>query len=373
MTHVCHLFDGTAGWEQRVAASQLLDRLPRDRLQNTLASLDPVPAGWLRERGLPVRILPRVPGLTVLSAPTVRRLVVDDNVDVIHAWGLPAALATRAAGRAATVLELFDPRLSESDFKLIRTLSRSQRFAIVCSSQILRRRLIERGVDPAACILLRPGVDFAVINKARRGSLRAQLGLSPAHFVVLTPPARSQSDGIVETVLGVRFVHYLSPDVRVIVPVQTVGARRLNEFADVPPEHSIVIHPQAGTPFEELVAIADALVVAVPGDTSTTAIAWAMAAGTAVIGSAVHAVAELIANKLNGLLFKIEKGETVAIPVARLLLNRDAQRKVKETARGQAYEVFGLRRFAEQHGLLYDNLLAGRPAGEGITDPAEVT
>jgi glycosyltransferase involved in cell wall biosynthesis len=125
-------------------------------------------------------------------------------------------------------------------------------------------------------------------------------------------------------------------------------------------------------PFEELVAIADALVVAAPGDTSTTAISWAMAAGTAVIGSAVHAVAELIANKLNGLLFKIEKGETVAMPVARLLQNRDGQRKVKETARGQAYEVFGLRRFAEQHDRLYENLLTGRAPGEGITDPALV-
>ena len=93
----------------------------------------------------------------------------------------------------------------------------------------------------------------------------------------------------------------------------------------------------------------------------------------AVIGSAVHAVAELIANKLNGLLFKIEKGETMAIPVARLLQNRDAQRKVKVTARGQAYEVFGLRRFAEQHDRLYGNLLAGKPPGEGILDPAEVT
>ena len=46
--------------------------------------------------------------------------------------------------------------------------------------------------------------------------------------------------------------------------------------------------------------------------------------------------------------------------------------KLKETARGQAYEVFSLRRFVEQTGRLYENAMSGAAADAEITDPAMV-
>jgi glycosyltransferase involved in cell wall biosynthesis len=98
-----------------------------------------------------------------------------------------------------------------------------------------------------------------------------------------------------------------------------------------------------------------------------------MAAGVAVIGTAVHAVAELIANKLNGLLFKQTPGRSMVASLFRLLTDRVSQDKVRETARGQAYEVFGLRRCVEQHMRLYDNVLNGSPPGDGIVDSAMET
>ena len=125
---------------------------------------------------------------------------------------------------------------------------------------------------------------------------------------------------------------------------------------------------QEPVPFEELVSVCDALVVAPRGDISTTSISWAMAAETAVIGSAVQAVTELIASKVNGLLFKQVQGKSMATSIARLLEDRESQAKAKEVARGQAYELFSVRRCIEQHARLYENVLSAAAPGEGIVD-----
>jgi len=52
------------------------------------------------------------------------------------------------------------------------------------------------------------------------------------------------------------------------------------------------------------------------------------------------------------------------------LQDRASLDKAREVARGQAYEVFGVRRFIEQHMRVYDNLMSDRAPGEGITDSA---
>ena len=99
--------------------------------------------------------------------------------------------------------------------------------------------------------------------------------------------------------------------------------------------------------------------------------AWAMAADTLVIGTATYAVAELIANRVNGLLFKQTPGRRMVPDIAPLLRgDRSSHVKLKEAARGQAYEVFGLRRCVEQTMQLYENLLAGENAEHNINDPA---
>ena len=97
-----------------------------------------------------------------------------------------------------------------------------------------------------------------------------------------------------------------------------------------------------------------------------------MAAGVAVIGAAGYAVAELIAHKVNGLLFKAEAGKSMAAPIVRWLRDHDSLEKVREAARGQAYEVFSIRRYVDQHIKLYENVCAGVAAGEGISDSAAV-
>ena len=369
MTNICHLFDATTGWEQRIAVSQSLDRMPADQHSQVLATIDPTAMRVLACLDPPIRSFPRLAGLNALAAPLVARFARRHRVDLIHAWG-PHAAAVAAASGFPLVLELFDPLLARRHAKLIRALTRSRALAIICSCEFVRRRLIENGVPPDLCVVVRPGVDFAVINSARRGSLREKLGVAADEFLTIVPEPATRSGGQIEAFWATTLLNHAGERVRMIVPGSTPETERIARLATATPPRPALVDPHAERPFEELVSVADALIVAARGDASTTAIAWAMAADTAVIGAATHSVAELVANKSNGLLYKPNRKRRDATAIARLLWDRSSQEEAREVARGQAYEVFGLRRSIEQRMRIYANVLSGLTPGDGIVDSA---
>jgi len=384
MTRICHVFDGCTGWEQRVAVSQLLDRLPADQFSQEVITLDPAARNVLASLPRPASVLHGALPWNFLTAPVLRRFGERNDVEVFHAWGPRAASAACAASadhgprgrstgaRRVTVLSLFDPRLGTRHIKLLRALAGRSAFAIACASGIVRRRLIEGGFPAESTVMIRPGVDFARINEFRRGGLREELGLSRADFAVIIPEPVSPEVGAFDAALAVVLVNHIYGGFRVMLPGRSPERDRVERVVVGLPSPNPLAGSAFAGPFERMLCAADALVIAPRGDHSTTAIAWAMAAGVPVIGTAVHSVAELIANKVNGLLFKQVPGKGMAVSIAELLQDRASQTKAKEAARGQAYEVFGLRRYVEDHVRLYDNVREGRAAADGITDPALV-
>lgn len=373
MTHVGHLFDGSTGWEQRIGASQLVDRLPGDRFAGSLATIHPAARRALGRLNQPIEALPGFGRIGVLSAPALTSFVGRRRIDLVHAWGVQAGAVARLLPRTPLVVQLFDPLVAAQEVKRLRALARPERFAVVCSSQTVRRRLIEGGLAPDLAVVIRPGVDFSLINRFRRGALRERLGLNREHFVVIVPEPAARSGGQWEACFAVTLHHHLSGGVRIIVPGVSREQRRIARFTNSLPLSRSLLMPGDRYPFEQLLAVSDALLVTPRGDISTTSIAWAMAAGVAVIGTAGYAIAELIANKVNGLLLKQVPGRSMTASILKVLMDRASQEKAKEAARGQAYEVFGLRRYVEQTTRLYENVLNGTAPGEGIADSAMET
>jgi len=379
MTRVCHLLDPSAGWEQRLGIGQLLDRLPRDKVQSTVGRIGRGTVCLSNQSNTPTHAA-RLQGwgdlgASVLAAPRLARFLNRRRMDIIHAWGASSAVAAcvaagSGAAKSAVVVELFDPVAATRHIKLLRTLAGSGRMAIVCSSAIVRRRLIEGGVESAMTTVIRPGVAFSVINAYRRGNLRERLGLQRDDFVFLVPGEDTAGGETCEAFRAAALVNHLSGRLRMIVPGRAPRQRRVAKLAAAMDHRSLLVTPAGDIPFEALVAVSDALVIASRGDVSTTAIAWGMGGGLLIIGAAVHAVAELCAHNVNGLLFKQTRGKSMVVAIAKLLRDRGSADKVREVARGQAYEVFSVRRYIEQHLRLYENLLAGRTPGDGIIDSA---
>ena len=368
MNRVGHLFDGSADWQQRVTVSHILDRLPRDRYGSFVATIAGDATQELLGLGAPVEVLPAPCGLSLLAAPSISRFAARKRIHLMHAWGVPAATAAGALHGIPLIVHLFDPLTAHRHAKYLRTLTRPSGFAIACSCETVRRRLVEGGVPMEVTVVIRPGVDFALINRIQRSNLREQLGVTArARLIIFSEPV-SRAGGQFEAVLAAAVGSQLTGDTRVVLPGQTRERRRIERFVDALLAKDTTIVPAGRIPYEHLVAVADVLLITPRGDTSTTSIAWAMAAGTAVVGTAVYSVAELIAHRVNGLLYKQVRGQSMAASINGLLKDSAAQEKTVEVARGQAYDVFGLRRFIDQIARLYDNVLGGQPPQEGIVD-----
>ncbi len=358
------------GWEQRVGVSTLLDRMSNG--PQMIAALGEPPQAEIKALGRPIRRLHSPFAVQALAGPSLTRWVKAAGIELIHAWGMDAAATACSATDCPVVLELFDPLLATRHAKLLRTLAQSPRFAVVCSCEIVRRRLIEHGVPAEQCVVIRPGVDFALLTRVRRGGLRQEFGVRAGEVLCLLPEPVTRESGGFEAFWATVLLHDLGAKVRILVAGFSKEQERIARFMRTLPDPPPLLATGDRYPFEQLLAVSDVLLLAPRGDVPTTAIAWAMAANVSVIGSAVPAIAELIAHKVNGLLFKPPADHTPAIPIVKLLRDRESQRRTQETARGQAYEVFGLRRNVEQHARVYENLLNGESPSGGIADSAQV-
>lgn len=393
MDHCLHVVDESFGWEQRVALSQLLDRLPSDRFGQSACCIGDASVELTKLSPACRSFVPGFGSNTWFSAPFLARRCQQSRVSVLHAWGIQAALTARSAGAALPlIVHLFDPAVAKKNIGRLRAAARSGGFAIDCSTQLLRRRLIEGGLAPELCVVIRPAVDFGAINRWKRSGLREQLGVSrDQKLISLIEPAldpRDQRDAF----LAATLVELMGADLRVAVPASFRSLDGLARFArNLQGANPLLIAPYS-TNYEQLLSVSDVLLSVTRGDVSTSAISWAMASNATVIGTAVHSVAELIAHRVNGLLFKRSPDRSVIPSLARLIrtaCGSTSERygttpnssmdkepfdvaRLKQAAHGQAFEVFGLRRYVDQHVQLIRNLLTGVSPSEGISDSAMV-
>ncbi len=370
MIRVCHLFDETAGWEQRVGVWQLLDRLDRDLFRHDVAMLSGDSQNALASLAVPIHSIPHVAPLDFVSAPFVRKWLDKTGADIVHAWGTRAASVAAAATDLPIVVELIDPATAARDSRIIRSIARTIGFGVVCNSERLRRLLTENGVALELSAVVRPGVDFSKINKTKRSDLREELGLADDDFVIVVPESRPRENGPFDAAVATCLFNHLEPNTRLLVSGEPTEQRRIEQFCGRAARISGMFCSGRDHPFEDLVAVSDALVIASRGEISTTTIAWAMAANTAIIAPAVYSVAELIGSGLNGILYKHAPDRSPSVTIARLLRDRVKLDKMKEVARGHAYEVFGIRRRIDQIIQVYRNVQDGNVAGEGIIDSA---
>jgi glycosyltransferase involved in cell wall biosynthesis len=229
---------------------------------------------------------------------------------------------------------------------------------------------VENGIPPDATTVIRPGVDFGAIRRARETVTRESMGLPATGRVLLTPSPPSREGGQFEAVWSAAILHLIWPDASMIVPGTSREGeriRRLGESIYCPQMFQIVGERYTRA---ELLAVADALIVAAKEDIPTGWIAWAMAAGVPVIGVANYAVTELIADRHNGFLCKTAEPHALATRIRLALEDPEMVRQCVTTARSQAYDVFRLQGCVSEYVKVIDNVSGGRPVFDAIKDSA---
>ncbi|HEY3243033.1 MAG TPA: glycosyltransferase, partial [Phycisphaerae bacterium] len=268
MTRVGHLFDATSGWQQRVGAQQLLKGPSKSYPDPVLILVDGSARRQLGELQNDAALVPRRI-FALPTAPQLARVLAARKVDVIHAWGLRAAAAAAFTAPLAArplVLSWFEPQITDRQARLLRTIGEHARCAIACATATVRRRLIEKGIPPDGAVVIRPGVDFGMINQARRSDLRMRLGLQPQQRLLIAPEPATRAGGQFVLFWAAAIRSFIEPHLRVLIPGDSPEQRRIARLARQIGFARHLICPGAGVPFEELVSVADVLVVASEGE-----------------------------------------------------------------------------------------------------------
>lgn len=370
MSQVCHVLTDEAGWAQRIALGHLLRKGGRAQDPPVFAVAGPLPR-WLDETRNGCELIRLPSNGAYLGTARLSMRMRTRPVSLVHAWGTEEASVAAAASRHHRVplLVHLDASPNRRQVKKLRGIARECGASFLCSCQIIRRRLVEGGVADDRCVVVRPGVDFGAITHWKQSPGKAGLGADRDDLVVVLGDA-DPSDRL-DALIGVIIHHQLTgTNIRVVLSPGARDVDRLRDFARDMAHFDVVQPAPPQMPREQIIALADVLVLVPRGDISTTEIAWAMASRTAVVGTADYAIAELIAHKLNGLLIKRDPDRSIAPAIARVLAEREAMASGVETAHGQAFDVFSVRRFVDQVTAVYENVLAGRRPAEGVVDSA---
>lgn len=370
MTRVLHILDAECHETHAQVLEVLRARLGADD-NHLVAAIDAATRERLAPHiGAPVALVARRFFAPLNLAPSLRPLVEDRQIDVIHAWGSRAAITAHAAARHKPLLiTMLEPSAADRTAKTLRSIE--SRASIVTGTLQSLRLLLSAGVDADQATVIRGPVDFGAINRAKQEGIRQQLVGDASPVVVLHGPA-VRGQGHFEGAWVCAVVRQIYPNLRIVLPYASTERARLHRFLTRMTGSGVAVLPDSHLSWPELLSAADIFLVPATMDICTEPMGVAMAAGVPCVGCAVHSIAEVLADRHNGLLSRDATLQNLAGRVLAAIEDRALVRQVTDVARSQAYEVFGVRAFADNYQRAYQNLLEDRPLGDGVTDTAMV-
>lgn len=371
MIPVLHVIDSACDETQLQVLKALRERLAAGGRKDAICAIDPHTAArasaHLSEEVIHAyRRLPRF----LNDVPELRRVVGRSDARILHAWGVESAAccSARLPGMPL-VITLLDPDTTGEAAGWVRSLPCEA--TVVAGSQLIRRRLMAAGVAPANVVVIRGPTDWSAINREKRADTRrAVVGDATPVILMSGPPSRG--GGQFYGLWAAAIVKQIYPGLTVLLPYDSPERRRLIRFVRRIRMPSLLTVPASGHGWPALVACADLFLMPAVNEVCTEPLAAAMAGGLVVVGCAVRSIAEIIADRSNGLLCKNAEPRALASRLLTAIEDEPLRRRLTETARGQAYEVFGARAFADNYSRLYENVLAGRPAADNVRDTAMV-
>lgn len=364
-----HLVDEHTGEDAARLCSLLLRKLPATQVSQRLILMGEMPAGLSVPEQVPLARVAKPLIWPFFSATPLQRRLRRESPDAVIAWSGLAYAAAHAVWTRAMVGVIDDPNGARESSRWLRAVERAG-LELICTNATIQRRLVEAGRPIESTGVIRPAVDFAEIRRARETTTRAKLGLPATGRVMVTTSPASRPGGQYYAAWATAILHHIWPDAALIVPGVSREQQRIARLArNIYCPQAFFLTENQYSP-AELLAVADALIVPATGDSPTGWIAWAMAAGVPIIGSAVPGVTEFVADRENGFLCRPGQPHALAVRIRTAFESPDVMTACVHNARHQAYETFRTERCVDEFLKVAGNLAAGRPALTGVVDAA---
>jgi len=294
------------------------------------------------------------------AAALLRRM--RGKFDIVHAWG-GSALAIAALGTNLPIA--FSPTASTTRRTIhwLRAILSYRHVEAIAPTTTLRRKLVERGIPIERCHLIRPGVELARIKRRHQTTLRADLGFADDDYVMLAPGESTRGAAHDHALWTATVLHVL--DIRYKLLIWGRGSqldRIRNLSRKMGALTAVCIAEQKlrrKIDFEELPAVADAVIVSAAGPVATLPIATCMAAGSPIVARTSYTVGELLEDRHTALMTGSNNHRDLARRILDLRADSAIQWSIADMAKTEAFEYFSFTRFVNQYRSVYRQLAAG--------------
>jgi glycosyltransferase involved in cell wall biosynthesis len=369
LTLINYLFASGGGAERIAAVLALgLDRTRFDPIACTTSDLpEASAAGELRAAGIPVVALDRSGRADLAAWPRLYRLLRDEQVDVVHAHKFASTFYGAVLGRLARVPVVIAHEHSWSfegnhvqqvlDRRVVAPLAD----VVVAVSREERRKLVElEGIPPEVIRVVPNGI--RPLRPSGRRSVRAELGLAadtPLVGCVSVLRPEKAVDLLVEAAVPLA---ERVPGVRVAVVGGGPEHERLDALVrERGLERTVhLLGAWPGADVADFLAELDVAVNCSDREGIPLSVLEYMAAGRAVVATAVGGVPEVLGEGEAGLLVPARDAEGLAGAAASLLLDRPRRDRLGLRARARQEATFSERAMVERVERLYEELVRAR-------------
>jgi hypothetical protein len=308
----------------------------------------------------------------------VRRLVREYEPTHVHAWGIPAAIAvTMSRYKGRRLVSLADmPR--PAFLRMMQFIHKGGLWVSVSpchwtvTTSWLKRELHAYGIAADAVSLIRPA---ECPGTAAGAGLREQLGIMPGDGPVLLlggeggagkllaksgmDPAQLGGRGGARHDLGLwaaGILQLIFPKVRAVVREDPRGLadRGLERLMDNLPDLAVPVVAAGSCSWQDLLGLADVLVVTPDGPFAAGSILQAFAAGVPVIGTPVDAVKEHVTDGVNGLVAASTRPREIAAAVEKFFAEPGLREKLTQQARADVEARHDLGAMVKGYDALYE-------------------
>jgi glycosyltransferase involved in cell wall biosynthesis len=299
-----------------------------------------------------------------------------DRFDVVHAWG-SQALTVASLGAVAPIVYSPSGYPGLQSVRWIRSVVGVRDVQIIVPTDTMRRAFVTRGVPADRCHIVRPGVDFASINRRRDAKLREALGFGPNDYVILAPGESTRAAAHRLAVWTVAILHVLDSRYRLLLWGRGPLAEQSRRLARQTRLCGLLelAERRLGRPVaaEELLAATDAVLITATGPVSTHPVSVCMAAGLPIVALVTPTLSELLEDRHTALMVGKPAPRLLAQRVLDLRSDTGLQWTISDMARTEAYEYFSRTRYLNQFRAVYRQVASGekvevpqQPPGAGL-------
>lgn len=291
--------------------------------------------------------------------------------DLVHCWGaLPLAVAAVATRAPLIVSPVGFP--GKRFCRLVGATNGRRRLRVVVWSELIRRAMVRRGVAPASCGVVYPGVDLSRIPRGGRDEkLRAELGFEPGDRVLLGVGESTVESDHRSTFWAAGVLFMLEQRNKLLLWGEGPRAAAVETFArrtTIPLLTTAKLKLGRSVTFNELLGVADGVLVTASGPMTFDPLLRCMARGLPIVSTIWPGCGEVLEDRYNALFSVSSRPKVVARRVLDLWEDDELGERISRQARADVFEHFSATKFIDRWAEEYATLLQ-QPASRETTGP----